>query len=1213
MNKNEPFQLVPVADTISGIKAASAPSDALTHYERLSKNLWLAPALQQFADNILVETQREKTAWGSISGPYGFGKTASAIALWDYARQSDYLAIPPLSCMNFDELAVGIKALAQEQAPLQAKKINKLFDNIWTTTLDQLVRREAKHYELTPRQLRPVYEDKLKAGQLHFDDSPHLLVHFLSSLGKLATGFSKGLIIVLDELQQLLGTLDARSIKQFREFVWGMRTEPTCCGIVICFDTLLEARLENWAKDILHRIREDGHSVQLPLIYDASFPTWLWQQLKTTVDKKALTNEILVSLGQFVERPDLANGPRTVVDVFSKAIEFRSKKKQSYDIQNLVTDIQQGHFRYFGESAQIQSILIQLLSDEWICEDETRQSLISILAAYPLGCPEATLKRFIPQESALQRARTELFGPLLVELSNGLALEGLQQVRRPNVHWERIIEQSWETLPALETLMDHAPAFCTDIIVPRLFPKWQPVSDSSVTLIGDWMILRGGFNEAFPEREVALRFALEPPTQWPQNVDLAITMVCDANSTAAPSAKLLDNKQSNAQILISMPLMRPIEKNIPAQLVRYHKYLEPEPFRALTILSAIHHLKREFEIAKGETEATDFTEISVALSQVQTLIETSLDFIISHILRGEVDVGRKQAFSVGGKELLHALFTIACQRQFPDYHTLMKSSHWRKNLIVYRDALVNSQLTPPQRRGNAVITMPKPEMYQVFGQNSTAAGDSFIRALGPLVVVTDSTKSFSLQLSMHPGETALYDYLLSVGRKQLVPLSAAIEFLRHKGYLPVETEMLVELLVARELLTRDDTNHLYVVKEVEAQRERLIKKIEASRKSMAQLGHEAVDESETLPLKALQEYANRLEQRVKALVSEQIDDAESGRTILQNLVGSVRAATMPSEWSSSDISTHLKGITTLLQKNQQELLNALRREIQKVSETLSPAPKDEFEWALAWRDRRQSFIKTRRSLEKRSETFIHRAQGLASWYPQNEQLLSVQRMCRQVQASDPASLLKLEQLVEEFREKFATEQWLPVSLATAFEKRLQAIQADVQTLLFQYNQAFQKERSQLVQDLAPFHPSSEAPLFVEEMTDDDLFSVIHARFQSLYRWAIDTYRKVFNDCAKRRAKKSEKWQHPTKSSVTWKTLEKQIEKLFKSVAKSADFKTVRDLGEKVNHLSNGFISVSNSDISIHPMEYDNPAQPPDFDWLAKMFREGKITISVSKK
>ena len=29
---------------------------------------------------------------------------------------------------------------------------------------------------------------------------------------------------------------------------------------------------------------------------------------------------MLLSLGQFVERPDLANGPRTVVDVFCRAI-----------------------------------------------------------------------------------------------------------------------------------------------------------------------------------------------------------------------------------------------------------------------------------------------------------------------------------------------------------------------------------------------------------------------------------------------------------------------------------------------------------------------------------------------------------------------------------------------------------------------------------------------------------------------------------------------------------------------------------------------------------------------------------------------------------------------------------------------------------------------------------------------------------------------------
>ena len=65
-------------------------------------------------------------------------------------------------------------------------------------------------------------------------------------------------MIILDELQQLLGPLDARTIVQFREFVWGMRTERSHCGVILALDSLLEARLARWAADILHRIREMG-------------------------------------------------------------------------------------------------------------------------------------------------------------------------------------------------------------------------------------------------------------------------------------------------------------------------------------------------------------------------------------------------------------------------------------------------------------------------------------------------------------------------------------------------------------------------------------------------------------------------------------------------------------------------------------------------------------------------------------------------------------------------------------------------------------------------------------------------------------------------------------------------------------------------------------------------------------------------------------------
>jgi len=75
--------------------------------------------------------------------------------------------------------------------------------------------------------------------------------------------------------------------------------------------------------------------------------------------------------------------------------------------------------------------------------------LVKTLTAFPLGCPDDVLHYSIPDSDALDRTVAELFSPLLVKLSGGLALEELQQVRQPLTNWEQIIRQCWERLPAL--------------------------------------------------------------------------------------------------------------------------------------------------------------------------------------------------------------------------------------------------------------------------------------------------------------------------------------------------------------------------------------------------------------------------------------------------------------------------------------------------------------------------------------------------------------------------------------------------------------------------------------------------------------------------------------------------------------------------------------------------------------------------------------------
>jgi hypothetical protein len=1223
-------RLLAIADTVSGVKARENPQDTIAHYERLVYQLWLPPEVRSLADETFDTVKRGRTAWASLSGAYGFGKTAATITLWDYARTKEFLAIPPLSCTNFDELAHGIAALAGAQLPKAQKKIRALFKEVWTEGLDAVARTDAKHYELSSKQLRHLFEDKLNAGQLTLDNQCYRLVEFLSRLGEMATHWSNGLIVVLDELQQLLGPLDVRAIVKFREFVWGMRTERSHCGVVLALDSLLEARLARWATDVLHRIRDQGPSLQMSYIYTREFPRWLWDKLSSQngsgtplVALQALTDDVLVSLGQFVERPDLSNGPRTVVDVFSNAQMHYQESGESYDIPDLVDDISHGRFRYFGEGAPVQNVLAQLFKDEWLVEDEARFNMVQTLAAFPLGCPQETLQKYIPSKRSRERARSELFGPLLVELSSGLALEKLQQVRRSSMDWEQLLARCWETLPALDALGAHAPNMILRVLIPVLFPRgnpanptWEKLSDDSTSILTGWHLFRGSFHESFPQREIALCVTDEEPRSWRRDVDLCIAFVCNSKLDVAP-ATVFHEKAETPCITLQLPVLKPLDGILPSDLARCHKYIQPEPFRPATILTAIHDLEAFLgSLLEGEQDTiSSDADGQKGRRHARAFVKVAVDFVIRELLQGMVDLGNKRSIKQRGPELLHALFTISCRRRFPDYETFIKAPKWQEILGTYRDGIRNDKLSLAQRQGRENITAPKAELLDIlFKQKSTAAGDSYLRLLGPLVEATGTPDVFSIRLSLHPAEVALLTYLKGTKSKRRIPFIAAEEFLRHQGYIELEAKEVVKLLVDRELITAGESQYIEVVQNSDVTRAALINRITEVHRELGLLGAElATDELlEDLSLLKLQKRLDDLDKQLKLRLAHQVDEIESNVGKIRQMIGTVTAISIEGEWLASDISQHLVSIAGVLQRNKEELAKGLRKELQRAEAGLKEATRDSTQWTKLWRRRRAALIASRQKLEERVTLFTERARAFARWAPLNHQLYSVSMLSDKASNSEPGLGQMLNSLTDQWRERFATDAWTAVFNATDFSASLQSVQRHAQTLLYRYFQAFNTELETLRREFKSILPSTAPPKF-DALNESEEDLLINEAFQQLYSWAINSFQNTIEDCRNRKLLGA-KWRDEFSAHMSWKDLNGQVESALQSFLASPDFKGLMSLGSKVSRMQSGF-SKESSRFAIKPgiESYSDPAQPPDFQKLRELFLQGHITIKVEPR
>jgi hypothetical protein len=1228
---DQAVRLLPISDTVSGSRAQDCPGDVLVHYERLSGQLWLPPQLEAFGKAILDGVGGGRTTWASLTGPYGFGKTAAGILLWQQAREAGFLAIPPLSCTNYDEFAAGVAALAAEQLPKEKHRIEQMHGKAWRGGIERIARAEAEEHDIPVRKLRKLLEAQRENGRWAPDGHSHRLVEFLAGLGHLARRSSRGLVVIVDELQQLLGPLDVSSLSKLREFVWGMRTEDSPCAVILTLDTQLEARLAYWAADLLHRVREDSPALQMTGVFNHGFPCWLWKNLSTAngrpgtvLPSGAISQAVLESLGQFVERPDLANGPRTVVDVFNRAVARFQETGETYGVADLVNDIHQGRFRFFGEGSPVQRVLTQLLSDAWIEEDAVRRSLVQTLAAFPRGCPEAVVHEHVGNGRKLRQARNELFGPVLVKLPGGLALEQLQQVSRGGSSWENALARCWDAMPAVSALAEVVPELVSRILLPRLFPglgqpagQWTATSGDARAAVSGFQIIRGSFDPAFPSREVGVWVGQAEPAQWLDDVDLCIGFICGPETDpAVQPTGAVANLDGAPRIVCKMPALVPMNSQVPEEIARYQKYIQPEPLRPAYVLLALRELQ-SFDVGPGGAAGSNGSGRRIPCAadagstaerrKLDGFREICLDHLMRFLLQGEIEAGVGRPVRQRGPELLRALFSVACRKRFPSYQTLVTVRHWKTLVTAFRAALGSKHLSVAQRRGQEDVTMAKADAYRLlFGQSSTAAGDSFLRSLGQLVKVTASGDAWSLRFPLHPSESSLLDYLRSCGRSRAVPLSACAEFLRHKGCIEDEAEQIVLLLEAREMLVVERGRGVRLVAGRAGLEEEARRRVLTARDQLIRL-LAAPALPDPLPVKPadLAHLADDLEGQIEDRIGKFRADREAHLQEMHAVLGSVRSISLPEDWLDTGLSTLLAGIGATLDRAQVRLVDGLRKEAERIRDELATLGSDRFGWALRWARRCESANAQMEKLRARATEFEAQAGALAAWVPVNQELFAASILSTKIAATDPAPAHELAELVGGMRERFSTDKWQPLRGASEFRAALGPVSQGLQRLVYSQARAYFAELEALRQKFGRLLPQSPSPGFEMDSGGRKKAHGGYDVFAALYRWALGGFKAAF-ERAKQLRTGGHGWADPRRRKRSWNEVSGQLERLLGTEGSAIGIDLVMKTGEQVKELFQGF---AESGTGV----FDSADTALDFETLRERFLRGEVVIRIEPR
>jgi hypothetical protein len=1010
-----------------------------------------------------------------------------------------------------------------------------------------------------------------------------------------------------------------------------MRTEQTPCAVVLTLDTQLEARLGHWAADLLHRVREHSPALQMTRVFTRDFPRWLWERLTSSNGRKgkvlspaALTPAVLDSLGQFVERPDLANGPRTVVDVINRAAECFAETGKSYDIPNLVDDLHKGRFRFFGEGTPVQRMLTQLLSDAWVQEDAVRCSLVRTLAAFPCGCPSEVIADHVGNGRKLKTARDELFGPLLVELPGGLALEQLQQVLRGGSEWEHALARCWDAMPAVSALAEGVPELVSRVLLPKLFSglgqangEWSFFEGDTRVAVTGYKLVRGSFDPDFPAREVAVWVGEKEPPKWPEDVDLCLGFICEVatNGNVQPGAHIT-NLEGTPRVILTMPTLAPFDGHVPPEIARYHKYIQPEPLRPAYVLLGLSELQafavepQGSQAGNGKARKQPLGSGSASTAELRKLAafrDLCLDYLLRFLIHGDVDAGIGRSVGQRGPELIRALFSIACKKRYPGYHTLITARNWKSLVEAYRKGIASGHLTIAQRRGQEDVTMTKADAFRLlFNQTSTAAGDSYIRSLGPLAKVTATSDAWSIRFSLHPGEAALLEYLRGCPRTRPVPLTAACEFLRHKGYVEDEAVELVLLLEARELLTLDQSKGIRLVSGNAGLEDQARKRIVAAREKLERLG---VTQSSSPPLPGKAAELSRLGDSLEQELFERIEalrfEREKQLRALRTYVGNVRGVSLPDEWLRTALSTHFSGISDTLRRSQTKLVESLRKETDRIEEELTAANDGPFEWAARWVRRRESMAALIEKLKGRVTEFEEQSRALLTWVAANQELFAVSTLCEKVNATDPAPGHELAQLLARMRERFSTESWEPLGAVAEFLEGLRPTGQALQRLLYSQARAFYSELETLRCQFGPLLPATPAPEFETRGSSRKAAPGGYAAFDGLYRWAFSGFSGSFTR-AKNLKVRGLPWADPRKKKRSWNELATALERALAVGDGALAFAQVVKVGEQVSEILRGFGGDSAG-------VFDNPEVAPDFDAIREMYRRGEVVIRVEPR
>jgi hypothetical protein len=964
MSKFSGLQLLvdkePVVGTHVGIFDDESAENTYTRYHSETETFVVSPDITRYQRQFIQKITDKQTTIGCIVAPFGYGKTSTAINIWNACDEAELLAIPPFSCNSIAEMGQAITTAVVHKLEKAGKRelaeqVEDAFSQYLTSSARRMAEKDAEAYGIDIDVAQKSIEDKIKSGHLQVQASANHLISFLEYLVKITceAGY-KGLVIIIDEFQQFLGNINKNVVTNFRTLIWGLQTRGDLpLGFLITMDPDTERNLTERGADILHRIRDHNLYITFASVYDREFPRELWSRYAQSFGFVENSVEIvdhatLEAIGQICERADLSNGPRTVIDTFQRIATLHASRERPYSPIDLIDDFLTGDIRFDGDRGKIASLVNEITSYDYIRKLQERVEVIKLIAAFPRGCPHEVAEKYAIQDT-FDYLSDELRGEILVELPEGIALTDLQKVGKPPNKLNIILKKYWLQITEKEIISDKALQYFSEYGVDPMFSEyvshqngWKHETDRFLLTPrgGYFRVYEGTFFEEYPYRRIAVQvcFDVDHVVMPDGYVDAQFVFLIQTDDAEKPQA--IDTIDGIPSYVIPIAIHKPYTRSLPRNIREIENFLSPVVLTPGVLISLLNYISEQVPKIEGISER-EHQRIMSTHAQLQS-------FLLTETITEDVfQPYGIQIFTRGSQAFRDALFNILRDR-YPHYQTLVNGSGWRKTLEQYINVL--RAIDPTHRRGIEYLAGSKQELAMYFDQKQYAGFESYAKQYHELLeVVSWKGNTGEIAFHRHTQENNLIEAIsleTSLTEQELADIS------RTQGYLYDETAYLIDILLLRGYIEHQE-DHQIVLASTFTQDEliRLAREmleqigfiqgipsgtdlnelLKSVKSALMQLENKTADLSD-VQVRLLQ-HQRQLQEQCEAIILHLRNDMQE---VIERMYQYLATLDQPLPESSTDtfLDSHINGAQRNLQKKTGSVSKRIEKHTRAIRETL---------------------------------------------------------------------------------------------------------------------------------------------------------------------------------------------------------------------------------------------------------------------------------------